>query len=70
MLEPMFEIPGTNIRKVTITEDVIMGTSKPQYSEMSCEDTRNPDKSTGDYSNDSTGETQDSSNNKERAINK
>lgn len=35
LLEPMFEIPGTNIRKVNITEEVIMGTKKPEYSELS-----------------------------------
>lgn len=66
----MFEIPGTNIRKVTITEDVIMGTSKPQYSEMSCEGSASADKAAGDDANDSSSETQDTTNNKERAINK
>lgn len=33
MLEPMFEIPGTNIRRVNITEEVILGSKKPEYSE-------------------------------------
>lgn len=35
LLEPMFEIPGTDIRKVHITEDVVMGLTKPEYTESS-----------------------------------
>ena len=31
----MFEIPGTNIKRVNITEDVIMTNKKPEYSEIS-----------------------------------
>ena len=30
----MFEIPGTAIKKVSITEEVIMGIKKAEYSEM------------------------------------
>lgn len=29
----MFEIPGTCIKKVNITEDAIMGSKKPEYTE-------------------------------------
>lgn len=35
LLEPMFEIPGTSIRKVNITEEVVLGGKKPEYSELS-----------------------------------
>lgn len=35
LLEPMFEIPGTSIKKVNITEDVVMGGKKPEYSDIS-----------------------------------
>ncbi|CAG2110176.1 unnamed protein product, partial [Medioppia subpectinata] len=31
LLEPMFEIPGTDVSSVHITEDVVLGKSKPQY---------------------------------------
>ena len=30
----MYEIPGSNIRQVKITEDAVMGRSKPEYSEL------------------------------------
>ncbi|KAI7697606.1 ATP-dependent Clp protease ATP-binding subunit clpX-like [Sarcoptes scabiei] len=33
LLEPMFEIPGTSIKKVHITEDCVIGIKKPDYSE-------------------------------------
>lgn len=34
LLEPMFEIPGSSIKKVNITEDVVIGGKKPEYSDF------------------------------------
>ncbi|CAG2165962.1 unnamed protein product [Oppiella nova] len=31
LLEPMFDIPGTDVSSVHITEDVVLGKAKPQY---------------------------------------
>lgn len=31
LLEPMYEVPGSNIRHVLITEDVVNGTAPPKY---------------------------------------
>lgn len=33
----MFEIPGTGIKKVHITEEVVMGLKKPEYGEKDSE---------------------------------
>ena len=30
-MEPMFEIPGSDVSSVHITEDVVLGKAKPQY---------------------------------------
>ena len=30
-MEPMFEIPGTDVSSVHITEEVVSGKAKPQY---------------------------------------
>lgn len=56
----MFEIPGTNIRKVHITEEVVMGRNKPGY-----EDGSGMSDSTSSSSYDNVQDIDD----KERAVN-
>lgn len=65
LLEPMFEIPGSNIKQVNITEDVIMGTKSAEYVEKSNDESGNQSKHTYQNSDDH----QESSDNKERAVN-
>ncbi|XP_018364115.1 PREDICTED: ATP-dependent Clp protease ATP-binding subunit clpX-like, mitochondrial [Trachymyrmex cornetzi] len=37
LLEPMYEIPGSNILSVHITEECVNGVEKPQYTRVFCE---------------------------------
>ena len=43
MLDPMFEIPGSNICSVEITDDVVLGNSPPNYVRTAEETANNAD---------------------------
>lgn len=64
----MFEIPGTAIRKVNITEEVVMGVKKPEYSEHASARSAGSGSGKGDKYNDEEQQ-HESDNGKERAVN-
>lgn len=60
LLEPMFEVPGSDVKSVHINEDCVKGLSQPQYVR------RSPDTNTSD-SNDENPESNNSSSGEEEA---
>lgn len=65
----MFEIPGTAIRKVNITEEVVMGGMKPEYSEHSSARSNSSSGSGSGKGNEKYNDEQLESDGKERAVN-